>query len=53
MATNLLIDGFCVTVSFEGGESNDEANKYIVHLGHTAARLCPDECEKIPLGEYI
>ena len=53
IATNLLIDGFCLTVSFEGGESNDEDTKYVVHLSHTAASLCPDDCEKIPLGDYL
>ena len=53
LATNLLIDGFCLTVSFEGDDCNEEETRYLVHLSHSAASLCPDECEKIKLNDYL
>ena len=53
IATNLLIDGFCITLSFEGDDCNEIDTKYWVHLGHNAASLCSEDCEKILLTDYL
>ena len=52
-ATNLLIEGFCITVSFEGNDCNDIETKYWVHLDHTSSSLCPTNCEKVLLSNYL
>ena len=53
IATNLLIDGFCLTVTYEGSDSNVEETRYLVHTSHSAESMCPDDCEKITLQEYL
>ena len=53
IATNLLIDGFSITLSFEGDDCNEVETKYWVHLGHNASTLCTEDCEKILLSEYL
>ena len=53
IATDLLIDGVSLTVSFEGDDSNETETKYLVHLGHTSSSLCTEECETMTLQEYL
>ena len=53
IATNLLIDGLSISLSFEGDDCNEVETKYWVHLGHNASNLCTEDCEKILLTEYI
>ena len=52
-ANNLLMEGFAVTVSFEGDETKEEDRKFWVHPSHLAHELCTENCEKVLMSTFI
>ena len=52
-ATVLLIEGKTVTCQYTGDDEMILHRKYFVHQSHNSATVCPPDCVKTPLEEYL
>ena len=53
LATCVLQQDQVITVKYIGDSSMEMETQYLVHLNHSAGRDCSENCQKIPLSEYL
>ena len=53
IATSVLQQDQVITVQYKGDSLMELETKYLVHVAHSAGKDCSENCQKIPLSDYL